>query len=174
MKSQDLTIVVPVKTKKLDQRFIDMNKDYFDKFPLIVIDSGGGEGLMPFADKYYQLDYGLFEARRVGYLEAKTRFVLNLDSDVLIPLYYPEISILTLDKEKDVGAISIFFQEIGNRGSLEFGISVWRKDLLLKLHDFEYGKEPGYCECSYMWNRLFITGHRLLALNMRAIHLGEK
>ena len=152
-----------------------MNKDYFDKYSVVVVDSGGGQVLEPLASIYINKDCTLFEARRLGYKMAKTKYVMNLDSDVLIPLYYPEIAILTLDEQPGVGAISLFYQEIGNRGTLEFGISIWRRNLLASLYDYGSGKGPGYCECNYLWEKLLKTGHRLLTMGMKAYHLnGEK
>jgi len=183
-----LTIVVPVKNPPDLALFIQANKQLLSKYPLIVIDSGKGKELAPLASTYLEKELSLWEARKLGYSQVKSPFILNLDSDVVLPEGYVEKALRILTSNENVGAVSIFFITSKHRGVLEFGASVWRTSLLKKLYDYNpqslennkvFQLSPnkfvipshGYCECLYMWEKLERTGFKLEPLPCRAVHL---
>lgn len=183
-----LSIVIPVKEQKDLKIFLEKNLLYFFKYETIVVDSGGGEILKPFVSKYLQKETSLWEARRIGYKLTKTQFVMNLDSDVIIPFSYIEDALKLFFSEPKLACVSLFFQDVTrNAGSLEFGISIWRTSILRKLYDYNpqfikkeiikvsenvytYTQFP-YCECLYMWRKILLSGYKIETLSYRATHL---
>lgn len=186
----DLTIVVPIKNPPDFSAFIDGNRKYLEKFPVIVIDAGGGTELIKYAKLYLVNNVNLTEARKVGYSLVQTPFILNLDCDVLIPDGYIESALELFKRNKDIGAISIFYDNLEHcQGALEFGISIWRTEILKNLYDFSFNKvndgilmrigpnifsslNNGWYECTYMWRKLKDCELKLETLNFRAKHLG--
>lgn len=168
-----LVIVIPVKNPQHLDEFIEGNREILEKYPVIVVDSGGGEKLKEFAYLYLKEDVSLWEARRIAYRYVSEPYVLNLDSDVVIPKPYIVSAIGILKVLKQVGAVSTFYNKITrNRGTLEFGCSIWRADLLKKLYD--YKPKAGFCECLYMWGRLQRIGYQIETVCMRAKHLRDE
>lgn len=113
-------------------------------------------------------------------------FHFKLDRDVAPPMAYIQEA-LTLLREDKADAVSIHFDPIYT-GHLEFGVSMWKTEILKKLYDFSYGLvsdgkivkvgsqaystlNNGWCECSYMWRKLRASGGRLETLPIRAKHL---
>jgi uncharacterized protein (DUF2237 family) len=182
-----LTIVVPVKNPPNLEEFIRGNMHIFSKYPLIVIDSGYGEALEKHAKIYVNKDLKFWQARKLGIEKVITDFTLNLDADVIVPKGYVENALALLKKEAD--AVSIFYVDVGHcQGALEFGVSVWKTEVLKKLYDFSLDKamdgkivkvgsmaystlNHGWCECTYMWRKLKNAGGRLETLPYRAKHL---
>jgi len=181
-----LTIVTPVKHPKPSHLdiFLKANEWLLKPNRFVVIDSGGGEKLKEFCWRYIQKDVSLWEARKLGYADA-TRIILNLDCDVVPPLEYVKEAYRLLEEDK-ADAISIHFNPIYT-GHLEFGVSMWKAEVLRKLYDYppkpvekliKVGKQEwvvafqsGFCECSYMWSKLLSHGGRLETLPYRARHL---
>jgi glycosyltransferase involved in cell wall biosynthesis len=184
---KSLSIVIPVKNPPDIEQFIEQNKILFMNTELIVIDSGGGELLKPLAETYIKQDLKFWEARKLGYSFAKTPYILNLDADVIVPDYYIQETINVLETKAD--AVSIFYEYVGHcQGALEFGVSVWKTEVLRRLYDFSLDKvmdgkivkvgsmaystlNHGWCECTYMWRKLKLFGGRLETLPYRAKHL---
>lgn len=184
-----LSIVIPVKNPPNIKEFIKKNKLFFKKYKLIVIDSGGGEELKKYADKYLFRNISLTEARKLGYSKVKTKYTMNLDVDVIIPEGYIEHAIEILKEDAD--AISIFYEDVGHcNGALEFGCSIWKTNVVRELYDFSFklvsnGKiykvgpniystlNNGWCECMYMWRKLKENGYTLTTCNFRAEHLNK-
>lgn len=181
-----ITIVIPVKNPKFIDEFIDGNIDVLTNFPVIVVDSGGGEKLGKIAKVHIQKDVKLCEARKIGYGIVETEFIMNLDADVIIPKLYIQEALKALSI---ADAVSIFYEDVNHcQGALEFGCSIWRTDVLRKLYDFSFeivvsGKivkvgshkfstlHNGWCECTYMWRKLKENGFNLETLPFRAKHL---
>lgn len=182
-----LEIIIPIKNPKFLNKFINGNREIFNDYPVIVIDSGGGEKLKEFASTYIQCAVSLWEARKIGYDKAVEKFVLNLDSDVIIPRHYITMALKMMIEDEKIGAISIFFEEMMHRGVLEYGASIIRTDLARKLYDYkpEIGEirkispshyvqlNHGYCECLYMWEKIQEAGYKVETLPIRAKHLRE-
>lgn len=169
-----LTIVIPVKEQLgIASEFLEGNKEIFVKYPTIVVDSGGGESLKTYCGTYLKKHIPFWEARKLGYSIVKTPFTLNLDADIIIPKGYIEKALEILQQPK-IGAVSTFFEDngIGLRphwGTLQYGISLWRTELLQSLYDYQ--KPNDFCECLYMWRKLEKSGFRLETIPMRAKHL---
>jgi len=188
MRETNLTILIPVKNPPCIDKFISENLHYFNQYRIIVIDSGGGEKLREIATVYLNQDLSLTDARKLGITLTTTPFLLNLDCDVKIPEGYIEQSLELL--KDDVGAVSIFYNNVNHcQGALEFGVSIWKTDILRNLYDFSFdivvqdivkvgegfysSLQSGWCECNYMWRKLKDNGLKLETLNIRAIHLKE-
>lgn len=174
----DLTIVIPIgNILPLDERFIKENMKYFTKYPTIIVDSTGmGEVLKDIAYKYISVKTDTYNARKIGYVHVNTKYVMNLDSDVLIPEGYIEKALEILEKDNKVGAVTTHFQkEHRHMGIAEFGISIWRKELLDRFYDvtLRYLQETNQCECLYMWKKLERNGYYLEILPNFALHLRE-
>jgi glycosyltransferase involved in cell wall biosynthesis len=182
-----LTIVIPVKNPPNLCEFISANRELLTKCKVVVIDSGSGEALKEFADVYIQKIMPLTEARKVGYANVKTEFVMNLDADVAVPKGYVRRAMKLLRKDAD--AVSIFYEDVNHcQGALEYGCSIWKTEVLKRLYDFTFelvndgrlyqiGEQKfstlnnGWCECTYMWRKLKANGLTLKTLPLRATHL---
>jgi hypothetical protein len=185
-----LTIVIPVKTKKAERLavFSEKNKEYFTRYTVIVIDSGGGECLESHMSKYVKQDMRLWDARRLGYSFVSTEFIMNLDCDVLVPEHYIEDALALFRDNTMLGCVSIFYEDITQHaGILEYGVSIWKTDVLKKLYDYDPAEidkqiikvserifttttDP-FCECSYMWRQVRSAGYKMDTLPIRAVHL---
>jgi len=158
---------------------------------LIVIDAGGAEQLEQYATIYKKDSATLFDARRIGYNLAETEFIMNLDSDVTIPVGYIEAALDKFEENPKLAVISIFFEDVThNAGVLEYGISIWRTAIVKELYDYfpkSYsaqviqvapnrftGTKFPYCECSYMFERARGAGYQIDTLPIRAKHLRGK
>lgn len=190
---KDLTIVIPIKNPPNLGLFINENRNLLvSEACKIIIDSGGGSrfkdarklGFFPLL--YEERNISLWEARKYGYNHAVTPFTLNLDCDVVPPIAYIQETLALLREDK-ADAVSIHFDPI-HTGHLEFGVSIWKTDIVRKLYDYppkpvekliKVGEQEwvtafqcGFCECSYMWSRLLSSGGRLETLpHYRAKHL---
>lgn len=187
----NLTIVIPINNPPNLELFINENRDLLRSAAhKIIIDSGGGQifrdarklGFLPLL--YEAIDLSFWEARKFGYQYVVTPFTLNLDCDVVPPMAYINEALELLRGKVD--AVSIHFEPI-HTGHLEFGVSMWKTEILKKLYDYppkpvdklvKVGKQEwvaafqwGFCECSYMWSRLLNSGGRLETLPHRARHL---
>jgi hypothetical protein len=183
----DLSIVTPVKNPPDIRGFIRGNFQLLKQTPLIVIDSGGGKRLGHFATWYFEQCFPFWTARKFGYDKVYTKYVLNLDCDVVVPEGYIKAAIELLDSRAD--AVSIFYEDVNHcQGALEYGVSIWKTELLKRLYDFslsivsngnilKVGSQAysdlanGWCECTYMWRKLKTTGGKLETLPYRAKHL---
>jgi len=181
----DLTIVIPVKDPPDLQRFVKENLEVLSASKKVVIDSRRGEQLGRLPNTLLlQKQVPMWEARRLGYEEAKTPFTLNLDADTILPNGYVLDSLNVLRKNS-CDAVAIDYDP--PQGHYAFGTSIWRTELLKKLYDYppkavekliKVGEQEwitafqnGFCECTYMWTRLIRSGGRLETLGYKATHL---
>lgn len=148
-----LTIVVPVRW--LGEISEEWHKQI--KYPLIIIE---------------ELNLPLSMARKLGIFKVKTKYILNLDSDTVLPEGYIERALKILEENEDVAVIAIDYQYPHCQGHLAFGTSIWRTDFLKECYDWTEGTRK--CECSYMWIKVRRKGLRIETLPMRAIHLKGK
>jgi len=183
-----LSIVTPIKNGEYLPKFIALNKSYIQQHPLLVVDSGNGDALKPFASYYLKQNMPFWDARKLAYQQVQTDLTLNLDADVIIPDGYLEQAIEKL-QTKNVAAISIFYEEVNHcQGALEYGVSIWKTNILKQLYDYSIEKtftpkivkvapkvwsnlNNGWCECTYMWRKIKDAGFQLETLSMRAKHL---
>lgn len=186
----NLTIVVPVKEPpEVIDEFIEGNIDILSNYPMIVIDSGGGEKLRKMATKYVPINFSMTDARRVGGQIVETKYVLHLDSDTILPKNYVRDALKILESDEKVVVVAIEYEKI--QGHLALGTSIWRTEVFNKLYDFSFDKavdgtivkvgenifatlDNGWCECSYMWRILKNRGYKMETLCYRAKHLKGK
>jgi len=172
-----VTIVIPVKEDpRIVKEFINWNQRLLTEFPLIVIDSKGGEQLKAYADWYFKGKMPFWQARKMAYKQVKTKFIFNLDSDVVPNRDYLLFAIHYLE-DMDIGAVSTFFWNKPHMGKLEYGVSVWRTELLKELYDYNPNKmsrDHRLCECIYMWDRLESKGHKLRPSDLFAKHINKE
>ena len=185
----ELTIAIIIKDPPKIKEFLEGNKDYLEQYFVLVINSSGGSSYAPFADLYEEKQLCLAEARKYIIGLIQTPYVLILDADVIIPEGYPEMA-LQLLKEGKVDAISIFYEDVThNRGTLEFGCSIWKTKVLQELYDYSFSinnsnkalvqvgphhwstLNNGWCECTYMWGKIKKYNLLLETLPFRARHL---
>jgi hypothetical protein len=163
----NLTVVIPVKCKP--EHLIPFMKEMgwlFKSAKTIVIDSGGGENLKAYSHVYIKKDVPLWEARRLGYDAADTKFILNLDSDTILSKKYINEALNLLEKTESI-AVAIDYEEC--QGHYAFGTSLWKTPWLKKLYDWTNHKRV--CECLYMWWKIHQVRQRLETLPYRAKHL---
>jgi len=184
----NLTIVIPVKKPPKIDVFIKDNLWLLENAETIVVDSGGGERLEQFSKIYVKKEVPFWEARKIGYGRVQTKHILNLDADVIVPKGYVEDALALLQNKAD--AVSIFYEDVNHcQGALEYGVSMWKTQVLRELYDFSMDKvmdgrivkvgsmaystlHHGWCECTYMWRKLKNAGGRLETLPYyRAKHL---
>ena len=106
----------------------------------------------------------------------KTKYVLNLDSDTILPKKYVEIALNLFEFDSDIAVIALDYEE--TQGHLAYGTSIWRTEILKKLYDWrEHPAED--CECIHMWKKVHMwnsvhqTKLRIGTLPYRAKHLRE-
>lgn len=164
-----VSIVIPVKDKEeIVSKFIEGNKDILSKYKVIVVNNKGGDELKQFSHIYINGKDNLSDARRIGINLVKTEYILNLDTHVILPKHYINASIILLDTNKEIGAISIDHEKL--MGHLGFGQSIWRTKLLKELYDWNI--DTNVCECNYLWGKLNKTKYKLETLsNIRCKHL---
>lgn len=163
---------------------------YFKENKLIVIDAGGAERLKNIATYYKRDSCEMSQARQIGYNLSDTEFIMNLDSDVIIPEGYIEAALKLFANDQKLAIVSIFFDDINhNAGTLEYGISIWRTKIVKELYDYfpkSYSEQIiqiaprvftgtifPYCECSYMFQKALGVGYKIETLPIRAKHLNR-
>jgi hypothetical protein len=180
-----VTVVTPVKDPPDVKAFIKGNFTLFCQFPLVVIDSGGGEELKQYSLIYKKADLPMHSARKLGYGDVHTPYTLNLDADTVLPSNFI-LDALDLLESGSAAVVALDYELL--QGHYAFGASLWRSHLLKELYDYSselamsntlekigpniYARlNNGWCECSYMWKKLLDRGHRLETLHQRAKHL---
>lgn len=168
----DLTIVIPVKEKVLFDEFIEQVRALKENNWIIVFDSGGGEKLRSIAHLYITGAIPFWTARINGAKMAKTIYLLNLDANTILPDGYLEGAMRRLEKEKNV-VVALDYEDC--QGHLGMGTSLWLTKIFRLLYDWKMngGTNLGYCECTYMWNKVRRAGFKVETLYMRAKHLKE-
>lgn len=163
-----LSIIVVVKENpEIVQQFVRGNSELLHKYPLITIDSGGGEALQPLSVYYEKNNYDLSSARKRGIDIIESKYVLNLDADTILPFDYVTEAIRILENNDKVACVAIDYEKL--QGHYAFGTSVWRSQILKQLYSWKRGM--GTCECVYMWSKVIKAGYRLETLPYRAKHL---
>lgn len=165
-----LTIIIPVweKNQEVIKRFLKAHISLFNKYNVIVIDRGGGELLKDFATYYEKSDEEFWVARKRALMMVKTKYVLNLDSDTILPKKYVSIALKLFEMIKNVAVIALDYEE--TQGHLAYGTSIWKTKILKKLYDWR--KNPTEeCECIYMWKKVRQAEMKIETLPYKAKHL---
>lgn len=143
-----LTVVMPLKgdyCPALKQKWIKI-------FDVIVIRGGT-----------------MWEARKKGIEQVKTKYCMMLDDDNIVPFKYVLDALVELETNgTDVVAIDYD----PPMGHLAFGCSIWRTNVLRRLYD--YKRPCNDCECIYMWGKIHRHKYKLRTLPYKAIHLKKK
>jgi hypothetical protein len=167
-----VTIIIPVKEKpEIVSKFILGNLDILSKCTVIVIDSGGGKELKGYASIYLIKNVSMTEARKIGYHFVDTPYILNLDSDTILPENFIEYSLRLLE-DKNVAMVAIDYKE--PQGHYAFGTSLWKTEILKEFYDYTGFKETRQCECLYIIDKLRNAGYKLETLPFRAVHIGKE
>jgi len=159
-----ITTVIAVREDAPIHQFLELNP-FITKFPIIVVDSGGGEILRDVATEYIKETLPLSKARRTGILRVKTHYTLILDVDTVLPPEYITEALKIL-REENIAVTALDYEQL--QGHLGFGTSLWKTQILKNLYDWEEGK---ICECVWMWSKVRKAGYRLETLPYRARHL---
>jgi len=168
---EELSVIIPVKKSArpcIEQFAEQMRWLLKSGAQIIIIDSGGGEKLLSYAQKSVIIEVDLSTARKLGIERADSEFTLNLDDDTIICQDYLTQAIQLLKTNEHIAVVAVDYEEL--QGHYAFGTSVWRTEVLKKFYDWT-GRHDGLCECIHIWNR--IKGKRMLieTLPYRAKHL---
>lgn len=169
-----LTILIPVcESPEIVEKFIEGNEKILSKYPVIVVNKKGGELFEMFALVVFNQNTSFWFARRFGLEFVKTKYVLNLDVDTILPEGYVEQAIEILENNPDVYAVALNYPKESNQTHLAFGTSIWRTEQLKELYDWRLtsNQTEAFCECRYMWTKLKEKGLRKETLPMTATHL---
>ena len=160
----DLTILIPCCEKdEIVERSIQENYEILVKYPLVIVDKKGGDKFISLEQQgniniqYFDQDTSFWFARRFGLEFVKTKYVLNLDADTILPEGYIEEAIRILETHPEIGAVTAEYADpFNNNHHKGFGNSIWRTEQLKELYDWRLtqGQEFKPCECEYMWNKL--------------------
>jgi hypothetical protein len=179
----DLTILISCcEEDKLVERSILENYEILVKYPLVIMDKKGGDKFISFEQQgnmniqYFDQNTSFWFARRFGLEFVKTKYVLCLDVDTVLPPHYVESALSILESKSEVGAVALDYAAPFHQGHLAFGTSIWRTEQLKELYDWrlkEVDQSPVMCECRYMWHKLDTKGLKIETLPMEAIHMKE-
>jgi len=180
----NLTILISCcEEDSLVERSMQENYEILVKYPLIIVDRKGGDKFVQFEQQgnmdiqYFAQDTSFWFARRFGLEFVKTKYVLCLDVDTILPHQYIEQAIELLEKDSKIGAVALWYALPDKQLHTAFGTSIWRTEELKKLYDWRLTNPPtdiNKCECEYMWGKLAKAGLRVETLSMKAIHLKNK
>lgn len=171
----DITILIScLENPQIVLKSIEGNKEIYSKYPMIVVSKSGGEQFKIFSPLFFQQDTSFWFARRFGLEFVKTKYVVCLDVDTILPPQYIESAIELLEKNLKIGAVALDYAPPCNQKHLAFGTSIWRTEELKKLYDWRFAfpqLDTKICECLYMWGKLEKAGLKVETLPMQAIHL---
>ena len=175
----NLSIVIPVcENPSRVIQFAVGNKEILAKYPVIVINKKGGEYLQSMGiSTVYVLDTSdtFWDARRKGLEYVKTKYVLNLDADTILPDGYVERAIEWLEACPKVGIVTINYQKPHTQDHGAFGTSVMRTEEMRKLYHYKPKDYPYcQCECKYMNAKVLNADLGTVCLELLALHLKEK
>jgi glycosyltransferase involved in cell wall biosynthesis len=164
-----LTIIIPCFEKSsLVEESIEKNFEILDKYPLVIINKSGGEKFKLFRDVlFFDQNSSFWFARRFAVEFVKTKYILNLDVDTILPPKYIEKAIEVLEEHPDTLVVAIDYEE--QQGHLSFGTSIWRTEQFKDLYDWHPALP--LCECKWMWEK--VNG-KVETLPMKAKHLKVK
>lgn len=178
----DLTILIPCAERtELVEWSIQGNEEILTKYPLVIVDREGGDTFVSFEQQgnmniqYFDQNTSFWFARRFGLEFVKTKYVLNLDVDTVLPPEYIEKAIEILETHPEVGAVALDYAYPYKQNHLAFGTSIWRTKQLKELYDWRLTSDQpfGVCECKYMWTKVEAKGMKVETLPMEAKHLKE-
>lgn len=172
----NITVVIPcLETIGIVIKSIDGNSEIFSKYPIIVVNKNGGENYKLFASLFFNQYTSFWFARRFGLEFVKTKYVLNLDVDTVLPSQYIEKAIEILETHPEVGAVALSYADPYKQKHLAFGTSIWRTEQLKELYNWRLAADQKFnvCECEYMWNKLEKKGMKVETLPLEATHLKE-
>jgi hypothetical protein len=165
--NMSMVIAVPVfENPEIVTQFIKLNYELLTSYPLIVINKLGGEQLKELAIEYIESDCSFPEARKLSYNMCRTKYILNLDVDTVLPKGYVEDAIKLLESNPKIYAVSIDYEYPSN-GHMAFGANIVRTEIIRQAYDWVKDGDI-YCECLRMWAKF--TGH-VATLPYVAIHL---
>lgn len=149
------------------------------KYPIVVVDKKGGDRFIFLEQQgnmdiqYFAQDTTWWFARRFGLEFVKTKYVLCLDVDTILPPHYIESAIYILESRPEVTCIALDYAEPHAQNHLAFGTSIWRTEILKELYDWRLTADQkfGVCECKYMWNKVEKKGMKVETLPLEAKHL---
>jgi glycosyltransferase involved in cell wall biosynthesis len=170
----DLTILIPcLETQRVVERSIQENEKLLSSYPIIVINKYGGDFFKRFNPILFNQNTSWWFARRFGLEFVKTKYVLNLDVDTVLPERYVEQAIAILETRQEVGVVALNYAPPHQQDHLAFGTSIWRTEQFKELYDWRLtaGQWDNKCECKYMWGKLAKKGMRVETLPMEAKHL---
>jgi hypothetical protein len=165
-----LTIAIPVyENSDLIKQLIKLNFELFHSYPLMIINKSGGEELKALAYQFIQSDYSFAEARKLTYNLCKTKYILNLDSDTVLPKGYVEDALKLLESNPKIYVVGIDYEFPYTQGHMAFGASIGRVDMLKQV--YRWNPTIKSCECIFIWT---ILKNHLVSLPYQAIHLKPK
>lgn len=165
-----LTIALPVfEEPELIKQFIKLNSELLHSYPLLVINKSGGEELKNLASNFVQSDCTYPDVRRLSYDLCKTKYVLNLECDTILPKGYVEDALKLLESNPNIYVVAIDYEFPHTQGHIVFGTSIGRVDILKKVH--RWIPNTKYCECMFIWG---ILKNHIASLPYQAIHLKPK
>lgn len=177
---ESLTILIPCcERDELIERSIRENYEIFLKYPIVIVDKEGGDKFLLLNQQgnmdiqYFAQNTSFWFARRFGLEFVKTKYVLCLDVDTILPPHYIESALCILESKLEVGAIALDYAASYKQGHLAFGTSIWRTEQLKELYDWRLTADQKFlpCECKYMWYKLGTKGLIVETLPMEATHL---
>jgi hypothetical protein len=171
----DLTIlIVCAEEPKLVELSIQKNLDVFKKYPLVIVNRRGGEPFKVFNSLFFNQQTSFWFARRFGMEFVKTKYILCLDVDTVLPPQYIESAIQILETQPEVMVVASTYATPYTQDHLAFGTSIWRTDILKELYDWRLTEKPTqFCECIYMWKKIFAIGKKVYSFEQNATHLKE-
>ena len=176
----NLTILIPCSEEdELVELSINENYGILSKYPIVVVDKKGGDRYIFFNQvgnmnvKYFYQDSSFWMAREFGLDFVRTKYVLCLDVDTILPPLYIEKAIEVLESRPDVACVAINYESPNKQSHLAFGTSIWSTDLLRELYDWRLERNLK-CECRYMWDKVESRGMKVETLPMEAKHLRVK
>jgi cellulose synthase/poly-beta-1,6-N-acetylglucosamine synthase-like glycosyltransferase len=171
-----LTISIPVyENSSRVLQFVIGNAEILERYDVIVVNRSGGEELKDFAFKYVELGTAFWIARKYALNYIKSKYVLNLDADTILPDGYIEKAIELLEKCSNIGMVNINYQKPYTQNHGAFGTSIMRVEDMKKLYDYSPLDYPNcICECKYMEDKVLKAGMSTVTLEFQALHLKGK
>lgn len=177
-----ITILIPCcEEDQLVEWSIRANYEILVKYPLIIVDKNGGDKFLLLNQQgnldiqYFAQDTSFWFARRFGLEFVKTKYVLCLDVDTVLPPHYIEDALSILESRPEVVCVAIDYAHPNHQNHLAFGTSIWRTELLKELYDWRLTADQqfGICECKYMWQKVEKKKMIVETLSVEAKHLKE-
>ena len=109
-----ISVIVPAHNceSTLEKCLIALRQSSFDDFEIIVVDDGSSDDTTKiaqrYADKVISLSKcsGLWNVRRVGFLQAEGEYLVNIDSDVIVKTDTLSIVVQQFNSKPSIGALT--------------------------------------------------------------------